>query len=927
MEDTKIYIGSQQKSGTRTLSLVSHGLVWFTVGPKHLKVLGPVSGACVLGWNSVSPWASMPSVFQAEVFAISACVSENLKRGYSNQHIQICTCQAALHALKSPRITSQVALECTNSLAALGLSAARLKLAPHGEEEEEEEITQVKEEVKAIEGELSHTKEDAKADKKEMNNKMEDLETKFRQLSTTGVIKTEGTVTTPSKVKVPTYDGKVSWNTYLRQFEAVVRNWRQEDKATSLIAALRGEALEVLRTIPEASLNYAVLTSALERRYGDAHLQHVYQAQLRSRRQRFEETLQQYEADISRMVNLAYPTAPAEVIEQLSPDTRPSRKLWPKRWKLKLQSKHPGERVKLDKLKPINTRIVRERCRDLVRILLIPSRMSWKSLPMDKIPKIPPRIEEDPSVVGPVVLRDTLRGRGLVRCYQAPPVKKIKITLLQNNGSSLVVPGRICGRECEMILDTGSSHTIVKPNIVAHCRIQNTDEDYQLETANGEVIPVKGVHLAEIRLGNSTFRQKVFVADITDDVLLGLNVMAEQNFILDLPQRVLKTNNEEIILNFPKIRALPIRTVKAIEDVEIPPQSEVVLEAICDSTEEDETVIVEPKSENLLHHKGILTGRTLTVRKNNQMFVRMMNLKDYPQKISKGEPIGYWALWDSLAIENNLLKRVWESPDGKERNYQTILPRKRVPEVLQAVHSGVGGGHFGINKTLDKVRERFYWLGSRSDVEDQSRDLQDRNKADYELEQRAWERVKYKDAKFGEKAAAWLVTTAMKAKRNLDMGIKQGGRVTKSPPPQTNSFRKGVIKKVAKVLKESPPQNTLKKSASIALKAARVAIKKVGGKNKVRVPRVIPFDHSGGFLPLLPILGALGAVGSLAGGASAIAKTIIDAKNAKKKLEEDHRHNATMEAIGVKGSGLYLKKNQRGDFGLYLKKQHPKNYQ
>ncbi|KAJ8913989.1 hypothetical protein NQ315_008981 [Exocentrus adspersus] len=60
------------------------------------------------------------------------------------------------------------------------------------------------------------------------------------------------------------------------------------------------------------------------------------------------------------------------------------------------------------------------------------------------------------------------------------------------------------------------------------------------------------------------------------------------------------------------------------------------------------------------------------------------------QEISNRSPTfkGYWALWDSLAIENNLLKRVWESPDGKERNYQTILPRKRVPEVLQAVHSG-----------------------------------------------------------------------------------------------------------------------------------------------------------------------------------------------------------------------------------------------
>ncbi|KAJ8917634.1 hypothetical protein NQ315_000118 [Exocentrus adspersus] len=54
------------------------------------------------------------------MFAILACVSENLKRGYSNQHIQICTdSQAALQALKSPRITSQMVRECTNSLAEL----------------------------------------------------------------------------------------------------------------------------------------------------------------------------------------------------------------------------------------------------------------------------------------------------------------------------------------------------------------------------------------------------------------------------------------------------------------------------------------------------------------------------------------------------------------------------------------------------------------------------------------------------------------------------------------------------------------------------------------------------------------------------------------------------------------------------------------
>ncbi|KAJ8913117.1 hypothetical protein NQ315_000574 [Exocentrus adspersus] len=44
---------------------------------------------------------------------------------------------------------------------------------------------------------------------------------------------------------------------------------------------------------------------------------HVYQAQLRNRKQRYEETLRQYEAYLC-IPNLAYPTAPAEVIEQLS---------------------------------------------------------------------------------------------------------------------------------------------------------------------------------------------------------------------------------------------------------------------------------------------------------------------------------------------------------------------------------------------------------------------------------------------------------------------------------------------------------------------------------------------------------------------------------------------------------------------------------
>ncbi|KAJ8911361.1 hypothetical protein NQ315_011654 [Exocentrus adspersus] len=586
----------------------------------------------------------------------------------------------------------------------------------------EEEINQVKEEVKAIEGELSHMKEDAKADKKEMNRKMEDLETKFRLLSTTGVVKTEGTVTTPSKVKVPTYDGKVSWNTYLRQFEAVVRNWREEDKATSLIAALRGEALEVLRTITEASPNYATLTSALERRYGDAHLQHVYQAQLRSRRQRFEETLQQYEADISRMVNLAYPKAPAEVIEQLSVSNfieglrdpeigqlvrlaRPKTISEALAQALEIEAAKEASRfasnpyqgrdkkmkttdgnlidLLLDLLqqfknghnlgcctpnggrKPIRCWTcgaeghVRRRCPQTDSLLKTPGPITsqvrqirvhtrqkdakmkkthtyldgWMYKILEKYKnrrhsknstfnktrgircwtcgakghlrsRCPQSNSDGGNPDGSYITR--VQERRSMVCYQTPPPQKIP---WQCNGASLAVPGRVCGRECKMIVDTGSSHTIVRPNIVAHCKMQDTEEEYLLETARGEAIPVKGVHLAEIKIGKKTFKQKVFVADITDDVLLGLDVMSK-DFLLDLPRGIMKTNNEEVHLNVLKTEVIPTRRVRIIEDATLLPEPEVPDELRCNhqDSKNEEVLVVELQSKlrrprELIHHR------------------------------------------------------------------------------------------------------------------------------------------------------------------------------------------------------------------------------------------------------------------------------------------------------------------------------------
>lgn len=201
--------------------------------------------------------------------------------------------------------------------------------------------------------------------------------------------------------------------------------------------------------------------------------------------------------------------------------------------------------------------------------------------------------------------------------------------------------------------------------------------------------------------------------------------------------------------------------------------------------------------------------------------------------------------------------------------------------------------------------------------------LADRHKADLELENRAWERVKAGDSSLGEKSAAWMITNTMKVKRKLGMGCAAG------------SFKKHILKPIKNHLKRSVKNDpmlvkgnskSIRNASLAALRVARAALKKAGGRKKIRVPRTIPFEaKTGGIIPLIPLFAGLSALGSLAGGASAIAKTIIEAKNARKKLNENGHSNA-MEEIGKKGMGLYLKKTPRG-FGLYLKKQRSKNFQ
>ena len=58
----------------------------------------------------------------------------------------------------------------------------------------------------------------------------------------------------------------------------------------------------------------------------------------------------------------------------------------------------------------------------------------------------------------------------------------------------------------------------------------------------------------------------------------------------------------------------------------------------------------------------------------------------------------------------------YEDANGNEKWTQLVVPKSLQKEVLHSLHNGIAGGHLGEEKTLNKLRERFYWPGHTDDV-------------------------------------------------------------------------------------------------------------------------------------------------------------------------------------------------------------------
>ena len=80
-----------------------------------------------------------------------------------------------------------------------------------------------------------------------------------------------------------------------------------------------------------------------------------------------------------------------------------------------------------------------------------------------------------------------------------------------------------------------------------------------MQTASGETIPVLKEAHVELTLGRRALRIWVFLADVTDEFILGLDILRTYDASVDLGRHLLQLGREEVTLWRPGTRTKSAR--------------------------------------------------------------------------------------------------------------------------------------------------------------------------------------------------------------------------------------------------------------------------------------------------------------------------------------------------------------------------------
>ncbi|GBN34522.1 hypothetical protein AVEN_197342-1, partial [Araneus ventricosus] len=215
----------------------------------------------------------------------------------------------------------------------------------------------------------------------------------------------------------------------------------------------------------------------------------------------------------------------------------------------------------------------------------------------------------------------------------------LKVSALCGGRNGLYLEGSICGIPCLMLVDTGANVTLVRTDLAQKLKgnFIYTAPNISLKTASGEKPEIHGKLDAAIECGSRKFQHKIYVADITDPCILGLDFLQKFNFMVDLEKNEIRTGGEEIPLFSASAEDSKLCSVLAKEKTIITARSECLIQRVPEASGKFRYAVTDFPSQ--VSQKGALVAATLVDLKKGAIPVRVLNLDHKPKTIDKGAVI------------------------------------------------------------------------------------------------------------------------------------------------------------------------------------------------------------------------------------------------------------------------------------------------
>ncbi|GFW27444.1 hypothetical protein TNCV_162891 [Trichonephila clavipes] len=422
-------------------------------------------------------------------------------------------------------------------------------------------------------------------------------------------------------IKLSTYDGKSSWQVYKTQFSIVAdaNQWDSQSKACQLAASLRADAADILQTLPETQrLDFDALVNALELRFGEKCVKDYSRLQLKSRQQKVSETLQELATDVERLSHLAFSDCPTEVREVLAlqhfingvrdPEIQKALRMADLKdlkgalvFAMKFEAAQQATRKDRHPIRAVNESDTSnssvERLERQMRSFMnrVESLMSQKADGKKTLKCWTCGLEghlqrscrarqgaETNSAsrkeVSEKLINGHLVGRRLPD-FGKPHIPVCQISTKSTGENGIFIMGHVNELPCNMIIDTGANVSIIRNDLAQKLKEKLiwTPPRVVLQTVTGEKIDVHGKLKVKIQFGDTTYQHAVYVADIADPFILGLDFLKEHGFTLDFNKNELRSIHEEVTIFKIEHRTEPIRQVNANENITIPPRTEIIV--------------------------------------------------------------------------------------------------------------------------------------------------------------------------------------------------------------------------------------------------------------------------------------------------------------------------------------------------------------